>query len=331
MLVRVLIIGVTIEDIIPSKINLTHNNIEYTIAVSDLNTRYDTDTADLHISYNPAGTLMPLIPAANVISIPQYDKLQQYVFLSDHKIPTPLCVRYLNGVHSRSLSNCSTIDNDTPVIVRSLRGANGLGMFRIPYGVLNSALYFVSLHNNDVDGFKKAYTSASLSPASKDSIVYESNCVIVTEYLTDVKNEYRVVIIGDYITIYKRNRTVKDNELVQANINKDTYFNIPTTHTMVYNNCESTYTEETQSYLDLPVEQYNVILSLTRFMIKHLPMVYGSLDFYLKDNGDVGIFEFSNQFGVAVTPTATTVLYHTEFIKKLVIEYLENPIQTYNN
>lgn len=329
MLIRVLILGISIEDIIPSKINFIKDNIDYEIIVSDLNTRYDTDTADIHIMYTSAGNAVPMIPTANVINIPEYDKLQQYIFLRDHNIPTPVGIRYVKDYHSRTLAAGNTISNDTPVMVRSMAGADGVGMFRIPYDVLNSALSFITKHNNDIVGFKKAYSAASISPTLKNTIVHDPNLVFVTEYLTNVKNEYRVAVIGDNITIYKRNRTVKDNELIQANINKDIYFNLPTTYTMVNDEYDITPSEDMLLDLDLSEKKYIEILSLTRFIIKHLPMLYGSLDFYIRDNGEVGIFEFSNQFGTSVVPTTTTIRYHVEFIKKIVLEYLENATPTY--
>lgn len=182
------------------------------------------------------------------------------------------------------------------VVIKEQLGARGSNQVVVPTNMLTTLLKH-----------SKGKTLGEVSEMFPDLIYTDNsnwemkffddpNDLFISELLTNVKSEYRLLVGGD--RIYGRERTIKAGPYPQANLEVDKFHSV---QEVTYERIEDMFDEalvktlyDFVAYIDLPI---------------------GSVDLYSTTDGTWGIFEYSTQFAFhGASPT---------FIRQLLLDSVE--------
>ena len=188
------------------------------------------------------------------------------------------------------------IPNSERVVVKHQYGARGNNQIVVPKHLLSSVLR--EIIGKTSEEIKERFPSLTYSPMpNKEHVPFSStDAIFVCDYIENVSREYRILVAGD--TLYLRQRQIKHGEYPQANLD------LNTTKPIQYQLAEKVLNDEQ--------------LKLLRGFVDYANIKFGSIDVYITENRRLGIFEYSNEFGIHAEDPA--------FIRSLLITAVTNLI-----
>lgn len=163
------------------------------------------------------------------------------------------------------------------VVIKEQLGARGSNQVVVPTNILTTLLKH-----------SKGKTLGEVKDMFPD-LIYTDNSnweinffdhpseLFISELLTNVKSEYRLLVGGD--KIYGRERTIKAGPYPQANLETDKFH---TVQEVVYEPIEDMFDED-------------LVKTLYEF-VDYIDLPIGSVDLYSTTDGTWGIFEYSTQY-----------------------------------
>lgn len=192
-------------------------------------------------------------------------------------------------------------------VVKEENGARGDGQAIIPAHLASTFLTDPKRYSETREVLAAKYPSVVFSQKPTEGPFFPGHGeMMVTDYVEDVKTEWRLMVGGETVLGYQRRR--KEGDYPQANLDG-----------------EGPHPAEpielkTLSEL-LPGEQGKAVYRL----IKALGLTLGSVDLYLTEEGKLGVFEYCPQFGYyGIDPNQIQRL-HEDFIVHEVKTILGSP------
>lgn len=163
------------------------------------------------------------------------------------------------------------------VVIKEQLGARGSNQVVVPTNMLTTLLKHSK--GKTLAEVKDMFPDLIYTDNSNwDMLFFDNpNDLFVSELITNVKSEYRLLVGGD--TIYGRERTIKAGPYPQANLDTDKFH---TVQEVTYEPIENMFDDEL----------VNTMYAFAEFI--DLPI--GSIDLYSTTDGKWGIFEYSTQF-----------------------------------
>lgn len=163
------------------------------------------------------------------------------------------------------------------VVIKEQLGARGSNQVVVPTNMLTTLLKHSK--NKTLGEVKEAFPDLIYTDNSDWDMVFfaDPNTLFVSELITNVKSEYRLLVGGK--KMYGRERAIKAGPYPQANLDVDKF------HTVQEVNYE-------------PIEDmfdYALVETLYAF-VEYIDLPIGSIDLYSTTDGKWGIFEYSTQF-----------------------------------
>ena len=182
------------------------------------------------------------------------------------------------------------------VVIKHQYGARGNDQIIVPKHLLSSVLKFIV--GKTSDEIKERFPSLIYSPTlNNERVLFNStDAIFVCDYIENVSREYRILVAGD--TLYLRQRQIKHGEYPQANLD------LNTTKPIQYQLAEKVLSDKQ--------------IELLRGFVNYADIKFGSIDVYVTENRRLGIFEYSNEFGMHAEDPS--------FIRSLLITAVENLI-----
>lgn len=183
------------------------------------------------------------------------------------------------------------------VVVKRENGAGGASQAIVPREVLSLLLADLENENYTRDELVERYPTVTFSEEPATGSFAVKDHWLVMDYLEDIVQEYRILIGGKTLMGYQRRR--HDTPYPQAN-----HFN------GTFNTSEEIQPEDFDSLFSSRPDLCRDLLKLIRCM----GLRFGSIDLYIRNNGQAGIFEFCPQYGFyLIDPTVIRQL-HEDFI-----------------
>lgn len=163
------------------------------------------------------------------------------------------------------------------VVIKEQLGARGSNQVVVPTNMLTTLLKHSK--GKTLTEVKEAFPDLIYTDNSNwDMLFFDNpNDLFISELITNVKSEYRLLVGGN--TIYGRERTIKAGPYPQANLDVDKF------HTVQ----EVNY-ERIEDMFDV-----SLVETLYAFA-EYIDLPIGSIDLYSTTDGKWGIFEYSTQF-----------------------------------
>lgn len=169
------------------------------------------------------------------------------------------------------------IPNCKKVVIKEQLGARGSNQVVVPTNMLTTLLKHSK--GKTLGEVKDMFPDLIYTDNSNWDMMFfdDPNDLFISELLTNVKSEYRLLVGGD--RIYGRERTIKAGPYPQANLEVDKFH---TVQEVVYERIEDMFDE-------------SLVATLYDF-VKFIDLPIGSVDLYSTTDGTWGIFEYSTQF-----------------------------------
>lgn len=182
------------------------------------------------------------------------------------------------------------------VVLKHQYGARGSNQIIVPKHLLSSVLNGIAGRTGAE--IKKRFPTLIYSPMpNPDKVLFEStNAIFVCDYIEDVSREYRVLVAGD--DLYLRQREISHGDYPQANLD------LRSTKPIHYRPIHKTLDEKQ--------------IKLLKGFVDYAGIKFGSIDVYVTDKRRLGIFEYSNEFGIHAEDPS--------FIRPLLVSTIENLI-----
>lgn len=271
-----------------------------------------------------------VLPEHRYVHLPRYDKFTQ-------------AIRLLNGFNEYKQLNKDTHDhyrnwfhpvptwfvglNPTrsfptvkgKVVVKPMDGARGVGHFVVDLDYVNLtqfnkvlARYVAGEHDEAkfkvmLDSFEGHVTYHSIDedhPGEGLQALTEQGA-IVQSFVPDVAAEYRVITGKDGLPVYYQRRKMRD---------VDSKYPQATGGGNLISAAESGPTP----FLGRPDEQ-----AIFDYLCQYVIGPLNSIDLFITRGDEWGIFEYCNQFGVSGISAKTAENIHADFIKEVVVKFLE--------
>lgn len=292
-----------------------------------------TSNFDLFISDDSAESRLHanMLDPRQVISLPRYDKMTQAIRLLRGFIKwadenkgvrgefRPLDTWFVGPRATRNFPLCNH-----KVVIKPRDGARGIGQFLVDLGFINLQHFIMNLRDYITSVREKRENTCTFdefmaqwqgkvsyhvgTERSQDEGLFAllDQGMVVQSLVPNVVSEWRIITGHDGEPVYCQRRTIRDRDsaLPQATGAGDLV------------DSESIYDWEKVFVND---DQRRCFLHLCKNVIG--PM--NSLDLFVTENGDWGIFEYCNQFGVAGIPATIAYNLHHTFILKTVQAYLK--------
>lgn len=277
-----------------------------------------------------------VLPAHRYVKLPRYDKFTQVIQL-------------INGVEEYKQMNAGlsqsflsvptwfvglTAARSFPtvtgkVVVKPMDGARGVGQFVIDLTYVNLSQFnkvitrYLASEPCDVkfkaliDSFEGhvQYYSRDEEHEGEGLQALKEQGAVVQSFIPNVVAEYRVItgINGEPVYYQRRKLRDPDSEYPQATGGGNLIHMVP---------------EEPHPFADLD-NQHDLFKYLCNYIIGPL----SSIDLFFTEDGQWGIFEFCNQFGVTGIPATTAEQIHADFLKSVVYDFIkaETPLITVNS
>lgn len=163
------------------------------------------------------------------------------------------------------------------VVIKEQLGARGSNQVVVPTNMLTTLLKHSK--NKTLGEVKEAFPDLIYTDNSDWDMMFfaDPNALFVSELITNVKSEYRLLVGGK--KIYGRERTIKAGPYPQANLDVDKF------HTVQEVNYE-------------PIEDMfdEALVETLYAFVEYIDLPIGSVDLYSTTDGKWGIFEYSTQF-----------------------------------
>ena len=181
--------------------------------------------------------------------------------------------------HEHPLDNYGILDCDE-VVMKDQYGSSGCNHVVAPSHMVQSMLF--NLTTKTGDEFAAAYPDVIISRGSNtDKPLFEKHSdITVTERITNITKEWRLLFAGS--KVYIREREITPGDYSQSNLCAEVIPTIPVVKYVPLHN-----------YVDIPEEVVNAVYGLIHFV--KLP--FGSVDLYQTSDDQWGIFEYCEQFG----------------------------------
>ena len=202
--------------------------------------------------------------------------------------PRNYITQYDNNASVLAIAQVGVPQTDR-VLIKHQFGARGDNQVIVPKHMLSSFLN--KAQGKNVNEVQEMFPDLIYSKLTKkDTPMYPTiGSMYVCDFIDDVVSEWRIIISGTLK--YVRTRTISNGDYPQANLDLKS--------------------SKPLEYTNLSVEFSESEVELIEDFITFSGLKYGSLDIYKNQNGDIGIFEYSNEYGI-----------HAEdpvFIRKLLI------------
>lgn len=164
------------------------------------------------------------------------------------------------------------------VVIKPEFGARGEGQIVLPTHQLYDFLHSASALSNVKIADK--FPDVILSPSKYDNTpsYIDVDSIMVSDYIENIAYEYRLIVAGAERYVFPRK--IKEGAYPQANLDSSDRKLLP-------------YTRLLECRIDgLDPHHINAF-------IDHIGMIYGSIDLYITTDGKLGIFEYSNEFGIS--------------------------------
>lgn len=140
------------------------------------------------------------------------------------------------------------------------------------------------------DEVKEITLDNSEAPATRQI----HNRFVITEFVEDIKREYRVILAGGEAFFYERTRS--GDTYVHANLNRN----------------KPVIKEDSLVLERLDIPKHAELRRYVCEIGKATGMLLGSIDVFEREDGTLGVFEFSSQFGTYnICPSQIHKLYHS--------------------
>ena len=163
------------------------------------------------------------------------------------------------------------------VVIKEQLGARGSNQVVVPTNMLTTLLKHAK--GKTLGEVKDMFPDLIYTDNSNWDMMFfdDPNDLFISELISNVKSEYRLLVGGD--TIYGRERTIKQGPYPQANLDTDKFH---TVQDVVYETIDNMFDE-------------TLVETLYAFA-KFIDLPIGSIDLYSTTDGNWGIFEYSTQF-----------------------------------
>jgi hypothetical protein len=206
------------------------------------------------------------------------------------------------------------------VVVKELDGARGTNQVLIKSHLLNR---FLKLKDEPAEKLKSAFPDAVFTETYDiEQKFFFKYPTFVQEFVPDIVSEYRLLVGGDKILIRKRSTETVENETGEkykhANINYNTF-----------NACEEsvfypfpkpelgiTYRKLFCTEWGFTEEQIKLVCDA----VTGLDITLGSIDLFMTESGELGIFEWCHQFAYNNVDSSVIRNLHKSFIEHVIKE-----------
>ena len=163
------------------------------------------------------------------------------------------------------------------VVIKEQLGARGSNQIVVPTNMLTTLLKHSK--GKTLGEVKDMFPDLIYTDNSNWDMMFfdEPSDLFISELISNVKSEYRLLVGGD--KIYGRERTIKQGPYPQANLDTDKFH---TVQDVIYDNIEDMFDE-------------SLVKTLYEF-VEYIDLPIGSVDLYATVDGTWGIFEYSTQF-----------------------------------
>lgn len=163
------------------------------------------------------------------------------------------------------------------VVIKEQLGARGSNQVVVPTNMLTTLLKHSK--NKTLGEVKEAFPDLIYTDNSDWDMMFFSdpNALFVSELITNVKSEYRLLVGGK--KIYGRERTIKAGPYPQANLDVDKF-----------------HTVQEVNYEPIEVMFDTALVETLYAFVEYIDLPIGSVDLYSTTDGKWGIFEYSTQF-----------------------------------
>ena len=269
---------------------------------------------DYHIDFNLSTNKLhsELLPD-EYISYPRLRRQTQYIKISrynnnrpENAVPLHIPKFYIStnrsGEHL-AIANYGLPTTDK-VVIKDSMGARGSNQIVVPTNMLTTLLkHSKGLTFGEI---KIKFPDLIYSDNSNwDKVLFNTPAdIFISDLIPSVAKEWRLLVGGN--NIYGREREIKPGPYRQANLNLDIIQTVPD---VKYTHIEEMFDNE------LVISLYGLINSID------LPI--GSLDLYITEDGQYGLFEYSSQYAFhAADP---------HFIRKLHLDGIDKIINKLNS
>lgn len=298
-------------------------NIAGTTITSNFDLFISDDSSEARVHAN-------MLDAEQVICLPRYDKMTQ-------------AIRLLRGFNDWSKENSSATGGFKPldtwfvgpratrnfplcnnqVVVKPRDGARGIGQFvvslsrvNLQHFIMNLREYITSVREKrdntctfdqfiaQWQGMVSYHTGTERSPDEGLFALLDQG-MVVQSLIPNVASEWRIITGFDGVPVYCQRRVIKDPDsaLPQAT-GAGNLVDYESVH-----DWEKVFASDQHKHCFL-------------HLCKHVIGPMNSIDLFLTENNQWGIFEYCNQFGVAGIPVEMAYCIHHEFIQRAVNQYL---------
>ncbi len=230
-------------------------------------------------------------------------KSEQLSLLSMSGVPgvTPFSVRSTPGTNLRkqtARSGFTTDFNKKKYVIKPNMGAKGEGQALVPSFQLTSFIDATTRTNN-IKKLKELFPDVVFTKTESGEL---SNFNIITEFIDDIDKEYRVLVGGTSFWMYERTR--QGDDYLHANIDFETIVN-------------------DESRIELKrVEHGCDLYEYVQCIVDAADIKLGSIDVFRRQNGELGVFEYSTQFGFYQIEPAQVGDIYSSFLTSIARYYV---------
>lgn len=237
----------------------------------------------IDFSYEPDSLIKLLLPD-KYINIPRHSKTRQFINIRNFNLTRGNKTRLLkpNNYHTIINSNNLTplAQIGTPlceyVVIKNEFGARGTDQVKLP------TKFLISFFDNAIGAtYEEIKKLPYVELSSKYHDIPFSSVVdlTVTEFIPNISKEWRIIVSGDNIVAREREINTDLKTFPQANL-------------------PCNYHEEI-SYEPLSSCFSIASIEVITSFINYIGMKFGSIDLYVTNDGDLGIFEYSTEYGTS--------------------------------
>lgn len=303
--------------VLPPVIHFADQNTQVLVhrdALVELDDNEPVCNFDLHIAFTTyavtdAQTLYPdrYVHMHRNSKTSQALELARLVKANKLDIQIPAIYRSTNrNVLSVAISHYGVPKGDV-VVVKRENGARGCGQALVPVNQLND---FLSRGGEPFNELEKAFPDVHFTPMySSDGVVtdemknqgyFQNDTVYVSEYVDNIVAEYRVLVGGT--TIRCRGREISGDAYKQANMD-----------------VSRPVSGGSPAYVELETLLSPKMAADIKALIDVMNFRYGSIDLYVTEDGQLGIFEYCHQFGFKATDP--------NFIRELSVQFVRHVLE----
>lgn len=222
-----------------------------------------------------------------------------------HTFTTPIT---FNRYGKTKNSRFTYIDGRELVVVKRKNGARGIGQAIVPATQLSHFLQDISL---PIAKLAAKYPSATITSSDCELLFGDefANDLLIQTYVRDIKAEYRLMWNGHRMIAYKRQLNSVNGFNQPEAVVEDAVVH----EDVLIPNFQQDGTE------DIPPEKVQKLIEFAKFV----NLGIGSIDVYVCENGEIGIFEYQQQFGINDIDRNVLQRFHEEFITRLIADWID--------